>query len=110
MLQNINVEDSIKNKSNDPELVEGPEIQKWYLYICITQSNHYYVGISSSPKSRLKKHNSGSGAKIAKDQGKLTLVYVSDVYPSKSQARTREVQVKKWSRIKKEKLINPEWV
>ena len=98
------------NKSNDPELVEGPNIEAWYLYICKSQSDHYYVGISPDPESRLKVHNSGNGAKMAKDQGKFVLVYISKPYLSKSIARRREIQIKKWSRSKKEKLISREWV
>ena len=47
---------------------------------------------------------------MARQQGPFTLVYKSNSYISKSIAREREIQIKKWSREKKEKLINGEWV
>jgi len=46
---------------------------------------------------------------MAKQQGPFTLVYISTQFSNKSQARKREIQLKKWSREKKEKLINGEW-
>ncbi|OGL30521.1 hypothetical protein A3F37_01460 [Candidatus Saccharibacteria bacterium RIFCSPHIGHO2_12_FULL_41_12] len=100
---------SIKEE-NDPELVEGPSNNKpWYVYICISFHNHYYVGISPDPEARLTKHNNGKGAKLAIDQKSFTLVYISPVFANKSEARKREIQIKKWSKVKKEKLINGIW-
>ncbi len=58
---------------------------------------------------RIKKHNSGNGAKFAVDQGPFELVYVSQPFGSKSEARQREIQAKKWSHEKKLKLISREW-
>jgi predicted GIY-YIG superfamily endonuclease len=81
----------------------------WYVYICKSAASHYYVGISPDPAERLVKHNSGLGSKMARDQGVFTLLYVSRPFSSKSQARKREIQIKGWSREKKEKLINGEW-
>ena len=95
-------------ESNDPELVEGSP--SWFVHICISRAGHYYVGISRDPYKRVKKHNSGHGAKMAVDQKSFTLVYVSDPIISKSQARGREIQLKKWSRKKKQKLITGEWI
>jgi len=46
---------------------------------------------------------------MAKQQGPFDLIYVSKEFPDKSSARKREAQIKKWSREKKEKLINGEW-
>jgi putative endonuclease len=97
------------SKSNDPELVEGPKKQKWYVYICISTAKHYYVGISPDPSMRLLKHNAGIGSKMAIDQKGFELVYVSSPFENKSEARKREVQIKKWTRKKKEKLISGEW-
>ncbi len=102
---------SMKEESNDSEQakrVEEPQII-WYVYMCISQSAHYYVGISPNPEERVIKHNSGDGSKMAKDQGLFTLVYISKPFPSKSLARKREIQLKGWTRIKKEKLISGAW-
>ena len=96
-------------KSNDPELVEGPQKQSWYVYICESQAKHYYVGMSTDPRKRLNNHNEGRGAKMADDQGKFKIVYISPAFSSKSSARKREIQIKKWRRSKKEKLLTGEW-
>jgi len=41
-------------------------------------------------------------------QGLFVLVYKSDSFSNKVEARKREAQIKKWSRNKKEKLISGE--
>jgi predicted GIY-YIG superfamily endonuclease len=81
----------------------------WFVYICEAHTGHYYVGIAIDPNQRLKIHNSGLGSQFAKDQGPFVLVYVSPSFSSKSEARKREIQIKGWSRYKKEKLIHGEW-
>ena len=84
-------------------------MQKWFVYICKSPANHYYVGISTDPNKRLAMHNQGYGSRMARDQGKFELVYTSDSFASKSEARKREIQLKSWSRLKKEKLISGEY-
>ena|SRR3989344_2167613 len=87
-----------------------PKMTKnWFVYICSTRTGRYYVGITNNPDLRLKKHNSGLGAQFARDQGPFELIYVSSPFSSKSEARKREAQIKRWSREKKEKLISGEW-
>lgn len=81
----------------------------WRVYLAVAKTGRYYTGISNDVDKRIEKHNSGNGSRFAMQQGGLTLVYKSEIYPSKSEARKREAQVKKWSRIKKEKLISGEW-
>ena len=83
---------------------------KWYVYIAKSQFNHFYTGITNNPQKRLIKHNSGKGSQMAIQQGPFELVYVSKEFPNKSSARIREVQIKKWTKEKKMKLINLEWV
>ncbi len=81
----------------------------WYVYIARAKTGLYYTGIAIDPQKRIIEHNSGIGAKFAHDQGQLTLLYVSPPFPKQSLARLRELQIKGWSRWKKEKLINGEW-
>lgn len=81
----------------------------WFVYIAQAPTGHYYTGITEDPQQRIIDHNEGRGAKFAKDQGKLTLVYVSAPFEDKSPARLREMQIKGWARVKKEKLIRGEW-
>lgn len=66
----------------------------WFVYIAQAATSRYYVGITTNPQERIKKHNSGHGSQFARQQGPLTLVYVSNPLPSKSEARKREMQLK----------------
>lgn len=95
-----------KTKSNDSENIDEP----WFVYICKSAAKHYYIGISPDPYKRVVKHNKGTGSKMALDQGRFTLLYVSLPFSGKSEARKREIQIKRWGRTKKEKLITGEWI
>ena len=86
-----------------------PQKIEWHVYVCLSRAGHYYVGISPEPNKRVVLHNSGKGAKMASDQGSFRLMYVSKPYSDKSIARKREIQIKGWTRLKKEKLIKGEW-
>ncbi len=81
----------------------------WFVYIYQANTGRYYVDITNDPKRRLEKHNSGIGSKFAREQGPFTLVYVSHPLQDKSTARKREIQLKGWSKAKKEKLISGEY-
>jgi predicted GIY-YIG superfamily endonuclease len=81
----------------------------WFVYIAKSRVNFYYTGITTNPVLRLAKHNLGRGSKMAREQGPFVLVYTSKPFTNKSEARTREVQIKGWSRAKKEKLIQGLW-
>lgn len=82
----------------------------WYVYIAKAETGRYYTGITNSPSTRILKHNKGEGSRFAQQQGPFFLVYTSSPFPSKSDARKREIQIKGWIRDKKEKLIKGEWV
>ena len=82
----------------------------WYVYIAEARTGRYYTGISTNPERRIREHNQSEGAKFASDQGALRLLYRSSSFPDQSSARKREIQIKGWSREKKEKLIVGEWM
>lgn len=82
----------------------------WYVYIAEARTGNYYVGITNNIEKRIEKHNSGNGSQMAIQQGPFKLLYVSSPFPNKSRARKREIQVKGWTREKKRKLINKEWL
>lgn len=81
----------------------------WYVYLAKANTDRYYTGITTDPIQREIKHNSGKGARMARQQGPFKIAYVSASFPNKSEARKREIQIKGWSRNKKEKLISGEW-
>ena len=81
----------------------------WHVYIAQAPTGRYYTGITEDPNQRIIDHNAGRGSKFSQDQGKLQLIYVSSPFANKSSARLREMQIKGWTRVKKEKLIQGEW-
>ena len=81
----------------------------WHAYIAQAPTSRYYTGITTDPQMRISTHNEGMGAKFAHDQGALRLLYASLPFETKSEARKREMQIKGWTREKKEKLIREEW-
>lgn len=75
-----------------------------FVYIIKNSSNKVYVGVTENPEKRLVTHNSKRGALYTKRIPDFKIVFL-EKYPDLQQARKREVQIKKWSRIKKEMLI-----
>lgn len=80
----------------------------WFLYIAQARTGNYYVGITTEPERRIRDHNKGNGARMAKNQGPFTLIYTSPPLLNQSAARKMEIEVKSWKRAKKGKLINGE--
>jgi len=81
----------------------------WYVYIAESRFGNYYTGITTDAEQRIIKHNTGKGSQMGKQQGPFELVYTSKPFQNKSQARIREIQIKGWTREKKQKLISGEW-
>lgn len=79
-------------------------MSNWYFYIARCQDKSLYIGISSNTKKRIIKHNVGQRAQWVKQHGQAEIVY-TEKCNTYSEARKRELQVKKWSRKKKENLI-----
>ena len=80
---------------------------KAYTYILQCSDGSYYVGSISNLELRLKEHNDGQSSYTCAHLP-VKLVYKEE-YDTLTEARHREMQLHKWSRIKKEKLINGEW-
>ncbi len=76
----------------------------WSLYLVRCSDGSYYTGISTDIPNRLKIHNSGKGAKYTRRRRPVELVYYEDC-ESETQARRRELEIKKRRREKKEELI-----
>jgi putative endonuclease len=75
-----------------------------YLYIVECSDKSYYTGISWNVEKRVQEHNAGL-SKATKGKLPVRVVY-SEVHLDKFQAARREKEIKGWSRVKKEKLIN----
>ena len=81
---------------------------KWYVYIIECTDKSYYTGLTWKPDNRWIQHLTGLGSKYTSNHKPERVVYMEE-YEDLEQARRREKQIKGWSRIKKEKLINGEW-
>ena len=75
----------------------------WYLYMVRCADDSIYTGISNDVQSRINKHNRGVGAKYTAGRLPVSLIF-SERHANQSSARKREVQLKKWSKNKKEIL------
>lgn len=82
----------------------------WFVYIARAKAGRFYSGITTNDRERIKKHNLGKGSRFAIQQGPFELAYTLKPYLNKSEARKREIQIKGWTREKKQKLISGKWV
>ncbi len=87
-----------------PEPVEG----QYYFYILECCDNSLYCGSSSILSGRIKEHNTGKAAKWTRERRPVQLVYF-EIYDTHLAAQQRELQVKGWTRAKKENLIFGKW-
>lgn len=79
----------------------------YYIYILRTSSNTLYIGQTNNLEKRLKEHQSKSGrsAKYVRYFDFVKLVY-SERHKTRKEAMHREIELKKWSKAKKEALIS----
>jgi putative endonuclease len=75
-----------------------------FLYILRTSSNRLCIGVTESLERRVGTHNLGKGAEWIKPEKNARIVY-SERHTNLGSARKRELQLKRWSRAKKEALI-----
>ena len=67
--------------------------------------NSIYTGITNNLKERLKKHQSGKGAKYLRGRLPIKLVY-EESFINRSEATKKEIHIKKMSKKEKKKLID----
>lgn len=80
---------------------------KGYMYILQCADGTYYVGSTNNLERRIMQHQNGEGAYYTKNRLPIKLVYYEE-YSRIDIAFYREKQVQRWSRKKKEALINSE--
>jgi putative endonuclease len=76
-----------------------------FMYILRCSNGLYYVGSTTDLEKRLEQHHLGEGANFTRKHLPVTLVYFEN-FNRIDEAFEREKQVQKWSRAKKESLIN----
>ena len=75
-----------------------------HVYILRCRDNSLYVGYTQNVEARVRAHNMGLGAAHTFKHGPVELVY-SETHPTRLDACRRERQLKRWTRKKKEALI-----
>lgn len=79
-------------------------IGKFYVYIVECRDGTYYTGFTPKLRRRIRLHNSGRGAKYTRDRRPVKLVWWRKYRYFKT-AFMMEKQIKKLSRLQKERLI-----
>lgn len=76
----------------------------WFVYTLLCDDGSLYTGSSNNPHKRLLNHKDGKGERYTKLHKPVEILYIEEL-PDKSAALKRELQIKGWTRLKKEKLI-----
>ena len=75
-----------------------------FVYIVRCADGTLYTGYARDPHERTAVHNAGKGAKYTASRLPVDLVY-SEQCDSLSSALKREIQIKRWTRARKEALV-----
>lgn len=76
----------------------------YFVYILLCADKTFYIGTSNDVSKRVATHNAGKGAKYTKTRRPVKLLYHEDQH-TKSDALKREIELKKFSRKKKEHFL-----
>ena len=80
-----------------------------YVYIVECADGSLYTGWAVDVEQRVKVHNAGRGARYTRMHGPVKLVY-AEVHPDRVAAQKRELEIKRWPREKKLKLIRDQLI
>jgi putative endonuclease len=75
-----------------------------FVYILQSADGSLYIGQTVNVAERLRKHRYGLGSKFTSDHAAPRLIYCEGPMPTGA-AVSREAQLKRWSRAKKEALV-----
>ena len=64
----------------------------------------YYTGSTDELEKRIAEHQNGEGCEWTRKRQPVEFVWRQE-FPTRDEARAAELQIKKWSRAKKEALI-----
>ena len=78
--------------------------QPYFVYIIRCADGTLYTGTAADVELRIAAHNSGKGAKYTRGRLPVSLVY-QECCDGVSQALRREIEIKKLTRAKKQRLI-----
>jgi len=76
-----------------------------YVYIVECSDGTLYTGYTTDVDRRVGEHNAGEGAKYTRGRTPVSLAHVEE-HETRSEAMSREAEIKGMSREEKEDLIN----
>jgi len=76
----------------------------YYFYFARCSDDSLYAGYCKDVQAREEKHNTGQGAKYTRSRRPIKIIY-TERFETQKEAMQREIQVKKWNRLKKVNLI-----
>jgi putative endonuclease len=76
----------------------------WNVYIVLYKDGSFYTGIATDIIERIKRHNSGKGAKYTRSRRPVELLYAEE-FDTKTEAIKKEIEIKGLSRENKKRLI-----
>jgi putative endonuclease len=80
----------------------------FWVYILICTDGSYYTGHTDNLEKRLAAHESGEFRGYTSSRLPVKLVF-SQEFPTREEALGRELQIKKWSRRKKQAMMRGDW-
>jgi putative endonuclease len=75
-----------------------------YVYMVLCADGTLYTGWTVDVEARVEAHNAGRGSRYCKQRRPVRLVYQEEL-PTRSEARRREIVIKRMRRCKKLELI-----
>jgi len=76
----------------------------WYVYILECQNKVLYTGVTNNINRRIKNHKQSNGGHYTSYNRPKRILY-TEGFKNKSEAKSREEQIKRWSKSKKLALI-----
>jgi predicted GIY-YIG superfamily endonuclease len=80
----------------------------FFVYILRCADGSYYVGHTDDLEPRLAAHQRGEIEGYTRKRRPVRLVFAQE-FPTREEALAREMQIKGWSRAKKEALMKGNW-
>mgnify|MGYP003628724591 FL=1 len=80
----------------------------FWTYMLLCADGKFYTGHTDDLERRVAEHGSGGYCKFTSERRPVELVW-SETFPTREEALSAELTVKKWSQAKKRALIEGDW-
>lgn len=76
----------------------------YFTYLARCSDGSLYAGSTNNILAREKRHNDGTGSRYTRTRRPIQIIY-TEPFATRKEALQRELQLKGWTKIKKENLI-----